>query len=94
MKKLIYCLSFLATIGFISCGDDDTNNCDLLTFTQRSDANLVLGQAYTTEMSKENCDAYKADLDAIVADYDSCEDTVISTQVAALKVQSESLDCQ
>lgn len=95
MKKVIYCLSILATIGFVSCGDDDDEvDCDLMTFTQRADANLALGTTWNNNMTMANCEVYKADLDAIVSDYSDCDDEIISAQVNAFKIQSDSLDCQ
>lgn len=96
MKKLIYAFSFCAALGMVSCGgDDDTSSdCNLVTFTQRADANLDLGTTYTNDMTKENCDAYKADLQDIVNEYGSCDNLVISAQVSAFETQLNSLDCQ
>ena len=63
-------------------------------FIIEADANLVLGSAYVAESTMGNCEAYKADLEALVSVYDGCDEVTITAQVAALKLKLDAVDCQ
>jgi hypothetical protein len=63
-------------------------------FTIEADANLVLGSAYVADSTMDNCEAYKADLEAIVSGYDGCDEVTITAQVAALKLKLDALECK
>ncbi len=90
MKNLFFALFAVLSIGFTSCGDD----CDLLEFTTAADANLALGTTYAADSTLASCEAYKEDLEAIISDYDGCDDAIITAQVAAFQTQLDALDCQ
>lgn len=90
MKNLLFVAMTLCTIMFFSCGD----SCDLMEFTERADANLVLGQAYVGDSTMANCEAYSEDLQSIIDDYSDCDDEVISAQVGLFQTALGTLDCQ
>jgi len=90
MKNLLFAAATLCMIVLYSCGD----SCDLEEFASRSDDNLALGQAYASDSTTANCEAYSEDLQSIIDDYGDCDDEMISGQVTAFQTQLNALDCQ
>jgi len=90
MKNLLFVVATLCVVTFFSCGD----SCDLMEFTERSEANLALGQTYVSDSTTASCNAYADDLQSIIDDYGDCDDQTIMDQVSAFQTALNLLDCQ
>ena len=90
MKNLLFVAATLCVVTFFSCGD----SCDLMEFTERSDANLELGQTYVADSTTASCNAYADDLQSIIDDYGDCDDATITAQVGVFQTILDGLDCQ
>jgi len=90
MKNLLFAAATFCTLVLFSCG----SSCDLESFAKDAEPILELGNAYNADPTKENCDAYAAQLQSVIDDYGDCEAAEIMSSVDVYRSGLAALNCE